>query len=344
MTQGQPFNPWRGDERTPGCGFYAADVIARQRTLTDGQKRLYERLVRYAGRDGHCYPSQRQLADDLGKCERQIRSDLQKLEEARLIGHRSRDGRRSNTYVFLWHEMFDESIGRDLSGGGLPVNPAEQAPEQVVERRWTAGQPDSASGSRVPVNAFERKPTAGHLSGSPLPVNGFERQDRVHLSGSGLPGNSVQEFSTHTLSGFPDGSRGSASALTAKPAPRPLPVLSHFPHWPSGGWGSPEEFEAWWSELVALHPNKSRNGVAKTKALELIATGQLRRADFDEGYAALREASGDRWTEQRGRFAPNLFTLLDDALWKHAPPPVAAVSAGPAYEDASEYLRRISAE
>jgi len=39
------FNPWRG-----ACGFYPPDVVGRQKTLTDGQKRLYERLVRFAGR------------------------------------------------------------------------------------------------------------------------------------------------------------------------------------------------------------------------------------------------------------------------------------------------------
>ena len=105
---GDSFNPFRGDEHTPSCGFYPPDVVGMQRSLTDGQKRLYERLVRFAGRNGHCYPSQEKLAELLGKSSRQIRRDLEELEAARLIEHRNRNGRRSNTYVFLWHQMFDE--------------------------------------------------------------------------------------------------------------------------------------------------------------------------------------------------------------------------------------------
>jgi hypothetical protein len=37
---GEPFNPWH-----KACGFYPPDVVARQRNLTDGQKRLYERAL-----------------------------------------------------------------------------------------------------------------------------------------------------------------------------------------------------------------------------------------------------------------------------------------------------------
>ena len=41
---GEPVNPWR-----KVCGFYPPDVVTRQRNLTEGQKRLYERAVRWAG-------------------------------------------------------------------------------------------------------------------------------------------------------------------------------------------------------------------------------------------------------------------------------------------------------
>src|SRR5579872_6469604 len=118
---GEPFNPFRGI-----CGFYPPDTVgaqrARRRTiggkrtistnrkntdLTDGQKRLYERLVRFAGRDGRCFPSQERLAECLGKSERQIRYDLEALQRFGLIRSRKRDGKRFNTYEFLWHEIFD---------------------------------------------------------------------------------------------------------------------------------------------------------------------------------------------------------------------------------------------
>ena len=203
MNVGDIFNPWRGDEQTPGCGFNPADVVGMQRHLTDGQKRLYERLVRFAGRNGDCFPSQQTLAELLGKSDRQVRSDLNALESARLIARRSRDGRRSNTYVFLWHEMFEGNSDRkrldDLSGSPLPVKGTDATAASGFERQSTSGQTDDVSGSPLPVNGFERKPTSGQLSGSPLPVKPFERKDSVNLSGSGLPPNSVHRNKTLTL-------------------------------------------------------------------------------------------------------------------------------------------------
>jgi hypothetical protein len=61
MKPGDEFNPWRG-----ACGFYPPDAVGRQKTLTDGQKRAYERLVRYAGQNGDCFPQLQTLADELG--------------------------------------------------------------------------------------------------------------------------------------------------------------------------------------------------------------------------------------------------------------------------------------
>src|SRR6266852_596836 len=93
---GETFNPAR-----EACGFYAPDVVSRRRELKDGPKRLYERLVRWAGKNGECWWGFEKMAKELGKSERQIRSDMAVLEEQRLVSHRKRDGRRSNTYVFL---------------------------------------------------------------------------------------------------------------------------------------------------------------------------------------------------------------------------------------------------
>ncbi len=125
---------------------------------------------------------------------------------------------------------------------------------------------------------------------------------------------------------------------------QPKPVL-HFPQhqrsdWPQGGFDGPDDFEGWWDHLVRDHPNKNRNAVAKTKALEMLIAGQLNRVAFDEGYLSARTAAGERWTAEHGRYAPNLFRFLEDQLWKHAP--VKAAQAE--YPDASDYLRRIAAE
>jgi hypothetical protein len=98
---GEAFNPWR-----KVCGFYPPDVVARQRDLTDGQKRLYERGVRWAGKNGTFWRSFRTIAEELGKSVRQVKDDMAKLEEKRLIEH-TRRRRQSNVYRFLWHRIFE---------------------------------------------------------------------------------------------------------------------------------------------------------------------------------------------------------------------------------------------
>jgi len=89
--------------------------------------------------------------------------------------------------------------------------------------------------------------------------------------------------------------------------------------WDGTGWDEPEDFEAWWTELVRKHPNKNRNAVAKTKAVELIERGDLKRAEFEEGYSVL--ATSDRWTDQNGRYVPNLYQFFEDRLWKFTEAP-----------------------
>jgi len=104
-TPGDVFNPWR-----QVCGFYAPDVVARDRSLTDGQKRLYERLVRWAGKRGSCWYGFDTMADALGKSARQVKRDVEVLEQRALICRTRRGKRLSNTYEFLWHTMFSAAL------------------------------------------------------------------------------------------------------------------------------------------------------------------------------------------------------------------------------------------
>jgi hypothetical protein len=99
---GEPFNPCH-----KVCGFYPPDVVGRQRDLTDGQKRLYERSVRWAGKNGNFWRSFPNIAQELGKSVRQVKDDMATLEEKRLIEH-TRRRRQSNVYHFLWHRIFQE--------------------------------------------------------------------------------------------------------------------------------------------------------------------------------------------------------------------------------------------
>ena len=101
--------------------------------MTDGPKRLYSEARFWAGANGVFWHAFATIAEALGKSERQVRYDMAVLEQFGLIRHRIRDGRRSNTYEFLWHPWFNEptKAGRatprqrgDLSGSTLPLKPA----------------------------------------------------------------------------------------------------------------------------------------------------------------------------------------------------------------------------
>jgi hypothetical protein len=100
---GEPFNPW-----WKICGFYPPDIVGADKALklTDGQKRLYERAVRWAGRNGKFWHSFEEIAQALGKSERQVKADMAALEEKGLIGH-TRRRRESNLYYFRWHAIFE---------------------------------------------------------------------------------------------------------------------------------------------------------------------------------------------------------------------------------------------
>jgi DNA-binding Lrp family transcriptional regulator len=98
---GEPFDPHHDV-----CGFYPPDVVGRQRDLTDGQKRLYERAVRWAGQNGIFWYGFEKIAAELGKSLRQVKDDMAALEAKGLIRH-TRRRRNSNVYSFLWHAMFE---------------------------------------------------------------------------------------------------------------------------------------------------------------------------------------------------------------------------------------------
>jgi hypothetical protein len=157
---GQPFNPSRHI-----WGIYLPDIVARlpgfdqgRRLLTDGQKRLYERLVRFAGRNGACFPSHQLLGVELGKTDRQIRNDLKRLEAFGLIAHTRGAGRKSNSYQFLWHPIFE------------------------VERKCASGNSNRQDGK-----------ADGCLGGD---LSGSDRKSEGVAAGNALPTNSVQQFST----------------------------------------------------------------------------------------------------------------------------------------------------
>lgn len=183
LKPGEEFNPSRDS-----CGFFPQDIVGRQRWLTDGQKRVYERLVRFNGRNGNCFPSQETLSFELGKSDRQIRRDVEELEKAHLIAHR-RNGRRSNRYVFLWHEIFDadrtstsDQYSSDRTTESTPnhsnrthasTRDGELAPRAHDTRTTRAqdngvrSQPDISGSSIGHIRQSDRTPTAYDIISNP---------------------------------------------------------------------------------------------------------------------------------------------------------------------------------
>src|ERR1700687_1445403 len=131
MKPGDAFNP-----RFESCGFHPEEIVSRRHDLTDGQKWLSHRLIVWARSSdgerpnehaGEVWRSQTNLAFELGKSAKQIGRDLAKLESVDLLGHRKRDGRKSNTYFFLFHSDFERTStspqpGPALRAEGTPLS------------------------------------------------------------------------------------------------------------------------------------------------------------------------------------------------------------------------------
>lgn len=111
--------------------------------------------------------------------------------------------------------------------------------------------------------------------------------------------------------------------------------------WRAAGWSGPEEFEFWWLQVVTNHPNKYRNAVAKTLAIELVAGGTFTREKFESGYAKLFESKRKDWTEQGGKYSPNLYEIIENRLYEFAPEPAKSADQ---YETPEEREARIARE
>jgi len=161
---GEPFNP-----RYEACGFHPEEIVSRRHDLTDGQKWLYERLVRWARsidgvraneRAGEVWRSHENIAAELGKSERQVRRDLKRLESLGLLKPRIRDGRKSNTYVFLFHVWFE----RTMTSGQILSD------ERGLRRSSVSAQKHACEPECPLATGRPRPPEAG-LNGHPRPAN-----------------------------------------------------------------------------------------------------------------------------------------------------------------------------
>ncbi len=126
---GQRFNPYR-----LFCGIHIPNVVCRSTKLTPTAKLVYGRLAQYAGENGRCFPAIKTLAVEIAASPRAVISAIQQLEREGFVkkqatGHRDR--RRTNTYHFLWHDIFENEL---RIKGEESAPPEEGGPSQPVKK------------------------------------------------------------------------------------------------------------------------------------------------------------------------------------------------------------------
>ncbi len=100
---GEPFNP-----HGLFTGIFIPEAMVRYAGLSATAKLAYGRLVRYAGRNGQCYPAVATLAAEIGIGKRRAQECLSELEAGGFIRRDYRDG-KATEYAFLWHPIFSGS-------------------------------------------------------------------------------------------------------------------------------------------------------------------------------------------------------------------------------------------
>jgi hypothetical protein len=144
--------------------------VARQTDLTDGQKRLYERGMRWAGTNGAFWYSFDVMATELGKSPRQVKRDMAGLERHGLIQHERRGKRISNLYRFLYHPMFEGEVTStahhrrhgevtDLSGEVTSTAPGDVPPAAHESYKENLVKESSSASVEAPPEAQPAEPT-----------------------------------------------------------------------------------------------------------------------------------------------------------------------------------------
>lgn len=272
MKPGELFNPWHR-----ACGFYPQNVVCRQptKTLTQGQKLLYVRMVRYAGRDGQCFPGQEQLGADLGVSDRQVRKDLLRLEAVGLIRRRWRQSRRSNSYEFLWHQMFDSDRNHSSAQTDEMDDADEDLTGTTVPVKATIGE--RLTGTTVPLSDSPRPEPQSGLTGTTVP------SDRNHSSGEQVINKSFNKSSSSSSGETPsveqreDDEDGAPVLKNTTPDPEDVSELVRFI-------GS--TLKASTGETVAVSTGDARRTRAKAPDWTI--------AEIIEGFAAYAKGGNPR--------------------------------------------------
>jgi hypothetical protein len=106
MKIGDIFNPYK-----LFVGLFIPRALARYKGLSQGAKMCYGALSLFAGEDGQAWPSMETLGVELGVSRRQAVSYVKELKEQNFI--KTVATGKSNKYIFLWHEVLDQSMRRE---------------------------------------------------------------------------------------------------------------------------------------------------------------------------------------------------------------------------------------
>ncbi len=120
-------NPWKKWK-----GSFIPEWLERRPELSPGVKMAYGRLMRYAGKNGYCYPKVETLAMALGVSDRQAKRYVKELGDARLVSVKRRGHGQPNEYRFLAHpwmgEVQEDDDNTEPSRGDGHVPTARPAP------------------------------------------------------------------------------------------------------------------------------------------------------------------------------------------------------------------------
>lgn len=154
---GEPFNP-----HVDSCGLYVSEIVQRLPSyiLSQGQKLVYRQLVKSAGRRGYCWPSYDYLAKEVGRGLRQTKSDVGILEKSGLIRHTRRGKQQTNSYHFLWSEIFEGEPKVKCKTGNSEVQEtvnSEVQSEPVYQRKHSGTsdkrEPDTLTDTSIESNS-----------------------------------------------------------------------------------------------------------------------------------------------------------------------------------------------
>ena len=115
------------------------NAILRAKNLSPSSKCLYALLLDYARQDGHCFPGQQRMAEDLGVSKKSIGKWLQELSRFGLITSKRRGLTKTNVYHLVFPEgnilPFCDNHPSPPEGNILPLTKKQKEQDPVKNKQ-----------------------------------------------------------------------------------------------------------------------------------------------------------------------------------------------------------------